>query len=322
MKSKPKSRVSPQKATSSVVATTSSRRTRVVAIGNQKGGVGKTTVTVNLAAALAEAGARVLVWDLDMNCGATQTLGVELGAFAGTLEVLTGDDAMADVILKGGDAEAREAGVDLPERLDLVPAGRDLESVNERLAERRKFLDYRGLIRRPLDEVAGQYDFVLLDTAPNATAPTLAAYAAADYFVLTTVPEPLAVNALQQAIADIAEAQASVNPDLQLLGVVVGSLDERGKITRKINDFVTVAFAHGEAGGPGGTGGTAKFDTTISRSVVIPQAQAAKKSVIDHAPEHKVSEQFRELAAEVLERVAAAEGVEIEQEEAPLAKAA
>ena len=304
------------------------RRTRIVAVGNQKGGVGKTTVSVNLAAALAEAGARVLVWDLDMNCGATQILGVELGAFAGTLEVLLGDEAIGDVVLKGNDPEAREAGVDLPERLDLLPAGRDLESINERLAERRKFLDYRGLIRRPLEEVAGQYDFVILDTAPNATAPTLAAYAAADYFVLATVPEPLAVAALQQAIADIAEAQASINPNLSLLGVVVGSLDERGKITRQINDFIAEAFAHGEAGGPGGSSGTAKFETTLSRSVVVPQAQAAKKPVLQHAPDHKLSQQLRDLAAEVLERVAAAEGVTIvqdepkDQNEAELAKAA
>ena len=286
---------------------------RVIAVGNQKGGVGKTTVTVNLAAALAEAGARVLVWDLDMNCGATQTLGVELGRFAGTLEVLLGDEPVGEVILRGGDPEAAAAGADFPERLDLIPAGRDLESINERLSERRKFLDYRGLIRKPLAAVAGQYDFVLLDTAPNATAPTLAAYAAADYFLLATVPEPLAVSALQQAIADIAEAQDSINPGLQLLGVVVGSLDERGKLTRQINQFVADAFARGDAGGPGGTGESAKFDTTLSRSVVVPQAQAAKRPVIQHDPQHKLAGQFRRLAAEVLQRVAAAEGLTLEE---------
>ena len=276
------------------------RPTRVIAVGNQKGGVGKTTVTVNLAAALAELGFRVLVWDLDMNCGATQTLGVELGAFQGTLEVLLGDEDIADVVMVAGARSTRDAGIDLPANLDLIPAGRDLESVGERLMERKKFLDYRLLIRKPLEAVAGRYDVVLLDTAPNATAPTLAAYASADYFVLATVPEPLAVNALQQAMSDIAEAQGSVNPGLRLLGVVVSSYDERGRITRKINEFVDEAFR--------GDDGSAKFEATISRSVVVPKAQAAKRTVLQHDPAHKVSEQFRQLAGEVLQRLAEAEG--------------
>ena len=287
--------------TSTALTDSAARRCRVIGVGNQKGGVGKTTISVNLAAALAEMGFRTLVFDLDMNCGATQHLGVEPGGYVGTLEVLVGEENLKDVIVRSGEGEA-----ELPERLDLVPSSRDLEKIHEYLLRKSKFLDHRSLLRGPLESIAGVYDFVFLDTAPNATPPTIAAYASSDYFLLATMPEAFAVNALSEAARDVAEARQSVNPGLKLLGVVVASYDERGRITREINDFVARAFS--AAGKAGDDGESLRFDTAISRSVVVPRAQATKRTVLQHDPSHKVSDQFRDLAREVLDRLEKIEG--------------
>ena len=293
-----------------------SRRCRVIGVGNQKGGVGKTTISVNLAAALAEMGYRVLVFDLDMNCGATQHLGLDPGGYVGTLEVLVGEEDVKDVIVRAGD---KDADAELPERLDLVPASRDLEKIHEYLLRKSKFLDHRRLLRDPIESIAGDYDFVFLDTAPNATPPTIAAYASSDYFLLATMPEAFAVSALSEAANDVAEARKSVNRGLRLLGVVVASYDERGKITRQINEFVAKAFSRKakKGGGDGAEAGedvgepegeSLRFDTAISRSVVVPRAQASKRTVLQHDPSHKVAGQFRELAREVLARLEKIEG--------------
>lgn len=279
------------------------RRCRVIGVGNQKGGVGKTTISVNLAAALAEMGFRVLVFDLDMNCGATQHLGLDPGGYVGTLEVLVGEEDVKDVIVRSGD---KDADADLPERLDLVPASRDLEKIHEYLLRKSKFLDHRALLRDPIESISDTYDFVFLDTAPNATPPTIAAYASSDYFLLATMPEAFAVNALSEAANDVAEARRTVNKGLRLLGVVVASYDERGRITREINDFVARAFS--KKGAEGEDGDSLRFDTAISRSVVVPRAQASKRTVLQHDPSHKVSGQFRDLAREVLARLEKIEG--------------
>jgi chromosome partitioning protein len=282
---------------------TRSRRCRVIGVGNQKGGVGKTTISVNLAAALAEMGFRVLVFDLDMNCGATQHLGLDPGGYIGTLEVLVSEEDVKDVIVRAGD---KDADAELPDRLDLVPASRDLEKIHEYLLRKSKFLDHRRLLRDPIESIAGDYDFVFLDTAPNATPPTIAAYASSDYFLLATMPEAFAVNALSEAARDVAEARQSVNKNLRLLGVVVASYDERGRITREINDFVAKAFSQNTADGEDGE--SLRFDTAISRSVVVPRAQAGKRTVLQHDPNHKVAHQFRDLAREVLARLTKIEG--------------
>src|SRR5262245_28541569 len=111
---------------------------RVIACGNQKGGVGKTTTTVHLAAALAEMGQRVLVWDLDSNAGATKSLGIP-DIFQGSCSVLVGENKPEDVILSRHPEEAPE----LPVNVDLLPASRDLEEIDTKLRQQKKhkFMD-------------------------------------------------------------------------------------------------------------------------------------------------------------------------------------
>jgi chromosome partitioning protein len=265
-----------------------SRQTRVIAIGNQKGGVGKTTSAVNIAAALGERGRLCLLWDLDMNHNATRQFGVPPDSFLGTFEVLIGAEKAADVILKPGEVE----GTELPPNLHLIPSKRKLEVIGQVLAEQDKFQASQDILLNPLRELRGMYDYIILDTAPNATPPTVAAYKAADYFILTAQPEPWAVEGLNEALRDIKAVQRRGNERLQLLGVIVASVDKRTRLAVALTEYVERVF------------GSAKFTTIISRSTVVPDSQKERRTLFQSAPHHAVTEQYRQLAAEIEVRIA------------------
>ncbi len=272
------------------------KKTRVIAVGNQKGGVAKTTNAVHIAAALAERGHRCLVWDLDMNCGATQHFGIpDKMAILGTYEVLLGEELPEDVIVRAGDLDE----VDLPDRLDLLPARRNLETIDNALSTKfGKFGDSGTVLKAPLKTLEGKYDYIFLDTAPNLTTPTIAAYKAAGFFLLSAMPETFAITGLNNALTDIESVrQHGGNPSLTLIGVVLCNADGRQtRLTRELLSYVDETF------------GTLppwmrKFETTISRTTVIPAAQKAGQTIFQTEPRHKVTEQFRTVAVELEKRM-------------------
>ena len=269
--------------------------TRVIAVGNQKGGVGKTTNTVHIATALCELGRKCLIWDLDMNHGATLHFGIPSESFLGTYEILMGDENPQDLILTNEDD-----GIDLPLNLHLIPARRNLENIDEALAARDKFLNKPDVLIEPIKYLRGKYDYIFLDTAPNATTPTIAAYKAADWFILSALPETFAIAGLNDALADIDKARRRGNRDLRLLGVIVSCTDKRTTLSNQLSDYVEKIF------GPDGQK-SAKFDTTISRAVVIPKAQKVGKTIFQTNSTHKVTDEYRSVAREIEERLANAE---------------
>lgn len=282
------------------------RRTQIIAIGNQKGGVGKTTNTVHIAAALAERGRKCLIFDLDMNHGSTRHFGIPADSFLGAFEVLTGEEQPLDVIITGDE----EDDVFLPENIHLIPARRKLEKIDQALASKNKFMVTQDVLLDPLSTLKGRYDYIFLDTAPNATTPTIAAYKAADWFILSAIPDPFAIAGLNDALADIQAAQAHGNKSLRLLGVVLSVVDKRTNLANSLSDYVEKIFT------PDG-GRSAKFDTVISRSTVVPQTQEQGKTLFQTHKNHKVTEQYRELAVEVEARMAKALGYPELLEERP-----
>jgi chromosome partitioning protein len=270
-------------------------KTRVIAVGNQKGGVGKTTNTVQIATALCELGRKCLIWDLDMNHGATLHFGIPSESFLGTYEILMGDENPQDLILTNEDD-----GIDLPLNLHLIPARRNLENIDEALAARDKFLNKPDVLIEPIKHLRGKYDYIFLDTAPNATTPTIAAYKAADWFILSALPETFAIAGLNDALADIDKARRRGNRELRLLGVIVSCTDKRTTLSNQLSDYVEQIF------GPDGQK-SVKFSTTISRAVVIPKAQKVGKTIFQTNSTHKVTDEYRSVAREIEERLAAAE---------------
>lgn len=271
---------------------TTNRRAQIIAVGNQKGGVGKTTNTVHIAAALGERGRKCLIIDLDPNDTATRHFGIEGEAFLGSYELLTGDEAPADLAM----CETEEE-FDFPKGVSLIPSRRKLENVDEVLPEKHgKFFSPRDILLEPLQTVINKYDYILLDTAPNSKVPTKAAYLVADWFLLTAMPEPFAVTGLTDALHDIQDAQKKLNPDLKLLGVIIAGVDRRTSLSNSLTEYVQTAFSTPD-------GESAKFRTIISRSTVIPSAQKAGKTVFQTNPDHVVAQQYRALATEIEDRL-------------------
>lgn len=270
--------------------------THVVAFGNQKGGVTKTSTVVNLAAALSERGRRILVWDLDVNCGSTRLFGLAQGVNVyGTYEVMLGDESPEDVVIRPGDLDT----VNLPENVHLIPAHTKLEGVEAALsAKRGPFEPSHSTLREPIESLHGQYDYIFLDTSPSMTPPTKAAYMAAQYFVLAAVPERLAIEGLVNAIQYIQHARTSGNPGLRLMGVVMNQVPGRAtRLSTALLEQVDKHFGVNDEF-------TRRFATSISASTIVPTVQQGGRTLFDEAPDHKVTQQYRNLAAEFEQRFA------------------
>ena len=271
------------------------RRATVIAIGNQKGGVGKTSNALHLAAALGELGKKSLIIDLDANCGATRGLGVGVD-WLGTFEVLLGDQVPEDVIVRTDQME----GTELPENVELLPARRNLEQFEMECRRRNKFADPTKTLAGPLDLLRPMYDYIFLDTAPNAAAPTLAAYLTADWFILSTEASKLSVDGLNDALMDVLAVREQGNPGLRLLGVVMCKVDVRTRMAAVYTDKIRKEF---ETAGEMGA-----FEVLINRATAVEQAQTEGKTLFQLFPAHKVTGQYRELAAEVMRRLERAGG--------------
>ena len=271
--------------------------TRVIAVGNQKGGVGKTTTTLNLAAALGALGRKSLVIDLDANCGATRSLGVPPDSFQGIVEVMLGDEGPLDVVLETDPDE----GVELPPNVSLITATRALERIDAPLSMKPEYRhgDVKSCLPGPMAQIveSGRWDYVFLDTAPNVMTPTSAADRGADWFILTATPERLAIEGLNDALEDIGIVRKSYNPNLKLLGVVLSCVNRRTRLATELVNWVGEKFAAaGEFG---------DFKTRISRSIAVAQAQNEGKTILQTEPAHKVTEEYRQLAREVMQRMEA-----------------
>ena len=159
------------------------RNTVVIAVGNQKGGVGKTTNTIQLAGALAERGRRSLVIDLDMTSGATKALHAPTEGWISSFELLTGAENAEDTIITNEETE-----VALPPNIHLVPSSRKLAELDTFLALN-PWLNHQDLLIGPINRLRGKYDYIFLDTPPQKTKTTIPALKVADYAVLSAMPD-------------------------------------------------------------------------------------------------------------------------------------
>lgn len=148
------------------------------------------------------------------------------------------------------------------------------------------------MLIRPLERLKPLFDYIFLDTAPNAMAPTIAAYKAAEYFILSAIPDPFAIAGLSDALTDIEAARVHGNPHLTLLGVILSMMDRRTNLAKTLRDYVQEKFAlDGHE--------SFKFATTIDRSTEVPKAQREGKTLFQTTPVHKVTDRYRHLAREV-----------------------
>lgn len=250
--------------------------TRIVAVANQKGGVGKTTTTASLAAWLAESGANVLVIDLDPQGNLTSSLGVDRTAIDGSsYELLVGASTIAEVTLP----EVRPG-------LDLIAARPALAGAEVELAA----LDHKeSQLRRSMASQAVFYDLILIDCPPSLGLLTINALSAAEYVIIPIQCEYLALEGLMQMMDSIALIRRRVNPDLSVLGVVMTMFDGRTRLAADVVENVRTHFS-GHA-----------FDAIIPRSVRLAEAPSYGQTIVEYAPDSSGAIAYRALAREVAE---------------------
>jgi chromosome partitioning protein len=254
----------------------------VIAVGNQKGGVGKTTNAVHLAAALGMRGFRCLVVDLDPAAGATKHLGVRPEDYAGTPELLTGAGTSMELAIDEG----------MPPGVSLIPARLELSAIDTQLS---RFADRAALLRAPLHSARSHFDLMILDTSPSpAFTTTVAAYGAADYFLLSAFAHPLSLGGISEALRDLADVRESCNPSLELLGIVLCNVDRRAtRLWAQMQETLSETL-------PGRL-----FETSIAQAVVLPVAAGRGLTVfqLQNWTSIPVAEQYLRLADELLHRL-------------------
>ena len=253
---------------------------RIIAIANQKGGVGKTTTTINLAAALAEGGLNILLVDIDTQGTASTGLGIEAEDRPHTVyDMLLGDTSPMEA--------ARETNVD---GLTIIPATTDLSSADMELIsnEKRSFVLHDAL-RQPAMK-ALELDYILIDCPPSLNILTVNAMVAADSVLVPLQSEFFALEGLSQLLLTVKEVRQTANASLRIEGVVLTMHDSRNNLAKQVEDDARSNL------------GDLVFSTVVPRNVRISEAPSFALPVIDYDPTSKGAIAYRMLAHELLER--------------------
>jgi chromosome partitioning protein len=251
--------------------------TRVVAVANQKGGVGKTTTAVNTAACLAEAGARVLLLDLDPQSNATHGLGLEAPS----------PERSVYGLLAGRHSPAEIALPSAIEGLSALPSCGDLAGAVVELAE---VDDTEFVLRYALRGHLKPYDFVFIDCPPSLGVLTVNGLAAAGEVLVPVQAEYYALEGLAQLLETVGLVRERLNPDLRILGVVVTMLDGRTRLGREVAAEVRAHL------------GDQAFETMIPRNVRLGEAPSFGKPISRYDANCAGSDAYFDLAKEVVSR--------------------
>jgi chromosome partitioning protein len=251
--------------------------TRIFTVANQKGGVGKTTTTVNIAAAMAMGGLRVLVIDLDPQGNASTALGVEHRDSAGVYEVLMGNSSMSEVVKKVAGFPA----------LDCVSSNTSLANAEINLVS----MVARELqLKAAIDEVSANYDYIFIDCPPSLGLLTINAFAASKELLIPIQTEYYALEGLSQLLETYSVVKKRLNPNLNLSTIVLTMFDSR---TRLSNDVAANVRSHFP---------NELIDIPIPRAVRVSEAPSYNQTVMTYDPLSPGAIAYMQVAREIAER--------------------
>ncbi len=250
---------------------------RIIAIANQKGGVGKTTTSINLSASIAESGKKVLVIDIDPQGNTTSGLGVDKNELDNTIyELILGECSIHECVLKNV-----IKGVSLlPSNVNLAAAEIELIGV-----DRKEFI-----LKKEVDWIKDQYDYILIDCPPSLSMLTVNAMTTANTVLVPIQCEYYALEGLSQLIHTVNLVKERLNPDLAMEGVVFTMYDSRTNLSSQVVENVKEHFKQ------------KVFDTVIPRNIRLAEAPSYGMPISLYDPKSAGAEAYRSLAKEIIKR--------------------
>ncbi len=262
------------------------RLVRIIAFMNQKGGVGKTTTTANLGAALAEAGKNICLIDLDPQAHLTINYGVETtGGLPSLYEVLVDDKPIADAMRR------------ISDNISLVPSSIDLAAAEIELVS---IIGRETLLKRQIEAAGFNHDFVLLDCPPSLGLLTINALAVATEVIIPMQPHFLALQGVGKLLETVQLVNRRMNPHLRVSGIVLTMFDSNAKLSTEVVGDLS-GFVDNAAGKNLPWSGARIFNTRIRRNIKLAESPSFGQDILRYEPSSNGAADYRALAKEVLE---------------------